>query len=807
MKKQLLFYAMLMIIGYGQAQTDGITYQAVIIDLNSQQLPGVDIPSNNLPDTPLQVRFTILGALGELDYEEIHNTVTDPYGMINLTIGQGSPTSANSFTDIYWADEKILEVDIDLNDGSGFVDFSAQSLTYIPYVKHREIIASSTLDVDGETNLNSELTVNNQATTLLTGDLFVEGSAYFQDGNFVNLFVTENTEMNVVDISGPTTIEGNTTINNTLQVINENSTNLTGTLDVGGTLEVTGMTTLNNGLTVANQSTSLLTGDLIVEGSSFFQDGSFVNLNVTENTALNVVDISGPTNIDGITTIDNNLQVINGNPTHLTGSLEVNGITNLTNNLEVLNNSDTNLSGDLTVQGLAGFQNANFANIAVTNTSDLNLLNVAGTSNLDGTLNVNNDSPTTLSGTLSVEGTSSFTDQVVIDADVNGAQTGTASYPLRVRGSNQGILVQVDGFGNNANNYMSFGDGTAIRGAIEGQSFADVEDSYEYNNEFLRTLKEQGFLTAEGVACGFQLDLAEATLMGVQLIIETAFGIDLLLYFENNRGVYFKSGGADYAEYLAKSDVTEIFHKGDVVGVIGGKISKNTKGASKIMAISSNPIVLGNLQGDGNMKDYEKVAFIGQVPVKVFGEVAIGDYILASGNNDGAAIARHPDDMQLDDYPIIVGVAWEAATERSVNLINTAVGLNTNDLAGRLQEQEQEINELKHQVAQIMARLDGKEVSEIQEEEKSQPIVAHAKLPGMSSNGDFETWLQNNKDLIIEYNAQLKNRFAANNVDLSRYKTLSRWLDDPIGSLRDMEAGKLMPTMWQQIRGDLGISK
>ena len=130
--------------------------------------------------------------------------------MINLTIGQGSPTSANSFTDIYWADEKILEVDIDLNDGSGFVDFSAQSLTYIPYVKHREIIASSTLDVDGETNLNSELTVNNQATTLLTGDLFVEGSAYFQDGNFVNLFVTENTEMNVVDISGPTTIEGNT---------------------------------------------------------------------------------------------------------------------------------------------------------------------------------------------------------------------------------------------------------------------------------------------------------------------------------------------------------------------------------------------------------------------------------------------------------------------------------------------------------------------------------------------------------------------------------------------------------------------
>lgn len=742
MKKQLLFFLLVSIMYYGHAQIDGMTYQAVIVDLNAQQIPGVDIPSNNLPNAPLEVRFSIVNAQGGIDYEEVHSTETDPYGMISLTIGQGSPMADTAFTDIYWADAKTLNVQINLNDGNGYVDFSSQSLTYLPYVKHREIIASSTLDVDGETNLNSEFTVNNQATTLLTGDLFVEGASYFQDGNFINLYVTENTEMNVVDISGPTSINGVTTIDNSLNVINGNSTSLTGTLDV-----------------------------------------------------------------EGITTLNNNLSVLNNSTTNLTGSLQVDGITNLSNDLQVLNNSNTNLTGDLIVGGQATFGNASFTNIGVSGTSSLNILNTTGPSNLGGNLSVNNDSATTLSGTLNVQGTSSFTDQVVINADVNGGQGATASYPLRVLGSNQGILVQVDGFGNNANNYMSFGDGTAIRGAIEGQSFTDLTDSFEYDYFFRTSLKDLAFIFAEGVACAAQIDLAEGVLMAAQEITQGIFDQEGLDYMVDNRGVYFKSGGADYAEYLAKSNVTETFHKGDVVGVVGGKISKNTKGASKIMAISSNPIVLGNLQEDGNMENYEKVAFIGQVPVKVFGAVAIGDYVLASGNNDGGAVAKHPDEMQLADYPNIVGVAWEASKNPTVNLINTAVGLNTNDLAGRLQEQEKELKALKSQVAQILARLEGKEVPEIQEDKKIQPVVAQAKLPKISSNGDFETWLQNNKDFFIEYTTKMKKRFVNNNVNLARYKTFKRWLDDPVGCLRDMEAGKLMPTMWQQIRGDLGISK
>ena len=72
-----------------QAQIDGISYQAVIIDNNPQEIPGVDIPANNLPNAALDVKFTILNHTGATEYQEIHNTETDPYGMINLMIGQG----------------------------------------------------------------------------------------------------------------------------------------------------------------------------------------------------------------------------------------------------------------------------------------------------------------------------------------------------------------------------------------------------------------------------------------------------------------------------------------------------------------------------------------------------------------------------------------------------------------------------------------------------------------------------------------------------------------------------------------------
>ena len=74
----------------GFAQTDGINYQAVIIDPNPEEIPGIDITGNILPNKEINVRFTISDVSGNSEFQEIHTTSTDEYGMINLVIGKGN---------------------------------------------------------------------------------------------------------------------------------------------------------------------------------------------------------------------------------------------------------------------------------------------------------------------------------------------------------------------------------------------------------------------------------------------------------------------------------------------------------------------------------------------------------------------------------------------------------------------------------------------------------------------------------------------------------------------------------------------
>ena len=63
----------------------------------------------------------------------------------------------------------------------------------------------------------------------------------------------------------------------------------------------------------------------------------------------------------------------------------------------------------------------------------------------------------------------------------------------------------------------------------------------------------------------------------------------------DNMGVCYKSGSADYAEYLERLDVNEQIKPGCIVGIYNGKISKNTSKTNEIMVVSVAPGVLGNM--------------------------------------------------------------------------------------------------------------------------------------------------------------------------------------------------------------------
>src|SRR4030042_4183860 len=68
----------------------GIYYQAVAIDEDGKEIVGMDVNGKPLYEKAIGVRFTITKGLnGPVQWQEVHTTTTDRYGLFSLTIGQG----------------------------------------------------------------------------------------------------------------------------------------------------------------------------------------------------------------------------------------------------------------------------------------------------------------------------------------------------------------------------------------------------------------------------------------------------------------------------------------------------------------------------------------------------------------------------------------------------------------------------------------------------------------------------------------------------------------------------------------------
>jgi hypothetical protein len=130
-------------VAYGQQ--NGLNYQAVILDPNPIEIPGQVISGQPLPNGNVWLRFTLVSKEG-IDYEEIHATKTDAYGLVNLVIGKGIPawnigsnaasgeSKYKQFDSIIWDENlKKLNVSVNFNGSSTFTEVSNQLLTFTPY--------------------------------------------------------------------------------------------------------------------------------------------------------------------------------------------------------------------------------------------------------------------------------------------------------------------------------------------------------------------------------------------------------------------------------------------------------------------------------------------------------------------------------------------------------------------------------------------------------------------------------------------------------------------------------------------------
>jgi hypothetical protein len=171
-------------------------------------------------------------------------------------------------------------------------------------------------------------------------------------------------------------------------------------------------------------------------------------------------------------------------------------------------------------------------------------------------------------------------------------------------------------------------------------------------------------------------------------------------------GVNYKSGSADFAEWIPRGDLKEPVEAGDIVAIVAGKVSRDLSKADHIKVISTAPAFTGNDPGYGKRDQYALVSMMGQVPVKVTGVVRAGDYIVASGKNDGTGIAIPAEKMTPDDFRLMVGRAWASSDVPGVKLVNTAVGLGASGVYAYMHKQDQRIASLEQQLSSKMARLE-----------------------------------------------------------------------------------------------------
>ncbi|MCH8331332.1 MAG: hypothetical protein IH946_08110 [Bacteroidetes bacterium] len=198
----------------------------------------------------------------------------------------------------------------------------------------------------------------------------------------------------------------------------------------------------------------------------------------------------------------------------------------------------------------------------------------------------------------------------------------------------------------------------------------------------------------------------------------------------------------DYGEFMEKLNPEEDIEIYEVVAIKNNKITKNTTGSNFIMVTATDAGIRG---GNPLIADYSRdddpnwlvVAYIGQIPLLVEGEVHEGDYMIPSGANDGKAMAISSAAITRELFNQVIGRALESSENPvynsletfqdpndaeqdsemlmemrkmqdrrgTANIINVAVGLH-NGIPGFFEEEQTEMKKVQSSIQQLEAELE-----------------------------------------------------------------------------------------------------
>ncbi len=144
-KITLLSLALFLSIGMFAQAPNLINYQAVARDASGVPLIG----------TSVNVLFEIRQSTpnGVVVYSETHATNTNQFGLFNLAIGAGTPTSG-TFAGVNWS-TGLYYLHIEVDPGGGYQDLGETQLLSVPYALHANTAASGTPGADGNNSLTN----------------------------------------------------------------------------------------------------------------------------------------------------------------------------------------------------------------------------------------------------------------------------------------------------------------------------------------------------------------------------------------------------------------------------------------------------------------------------------------------------------------------------------------------------------------------------------------------------------------------------------------------------------------------------
>ena len=410
----------------------------------------------------------------------------------------------------------------------------------------------------------------------------------------------------------------------------------------------------------------------------------------------------------------------------------------------------------------------------------------------------------------------------------SGPDDVITSYPMVIQGSRQGIYIKVNGSRTGANNFLTFGDDVEfLWGAVEGQTFPELEVYWRYQLQVAVYALQAGTLTASGAAIflkdgglwsslvcvlvsiifswrapGLAVEATAVAIAAAVVIVQAGALINESVSWgdgiRRDIGVTYSTGAADYAEWLERLPAERDLEPGEIVGVKAGRVSLNTRDADHLMVVSSNPFFLGNAPQPDQEPLYEKVAFLGQVPVRVLGKVEAGDFILPSGNQDGLGIAVSPGKMHLADYAEVVGIAWESGKDNLVNLVQMGVGLHSNNALAP------KVEEISQRVENIIAYLEGKApLAPGGAFSSLAPAPGRTPLMQLQSqrmpDEEFDQYIDANEEKIQKMCLALKQQLQDQGAALPDTPELREFFQDPTSRIKAMRRDSLMRLYWGQV--------